>query len=245
MTLVNAEISPRSPSVALLLGARASRRFPDLRRLLAAYGWKAVASNPRHLSRLWRSDSDEFTVIVAVIEPSGSGDAIPWLHATRKAWPAVPLLVIGDCSNVDAVTAWQAVGVDDVIHSSTPLVAIGDRIRRAAKTSRDMQALFSLWDPRVGWVARDRTLWLNGNVVHLSPLETTVLTYLVSRLGHTVTRNALDAAIGHDDAPRSTHSNIADVYVRNLRQKLGMLELNGCIQTVRGVGYRLMSRTER
>ena len=79
-----------------------------------------------------------------------------------------------------------------------------------------------------------RELVQDGVRVDLTNLEFQVLHYLVQREGKAISRDTLlDDVWGH-----AYHggSNVVDVVVRSLRQKMG--SRSGAIETVRGVGYR-------
>ncbi|MCA1599403.1 MAG: winged helix-turn-helix domain-containing protein, partial [Chloroflexi bacterium] len=63
-----------------------------------------------------------------------------------------------------------------------------------------------------------------------------LLEYLVHHAGQRVTREQLAAHVWSD---AEVESNVIDVYVRYLRQKVDAPFGAGLIQTVRGVGYTL------
>lgn len=77
-----------------------------------------------------------------------------------------------------------------------------------------------------------------GRVVSLTPTELRVLQYLMVNAGRVVTRDLiLQAGWGYN---YESASNQVDVYIRRIRRKI---EGNGsvaAIQTVRGLGYRLV-----
>lgn len=69
--------------------------------------------------------------------------------------------------------------------------------------------------------------------VELTAREWAVLEALVARAGRLVSKADLEALIlGHE---RDVSSNVLEVYIGNLRRKLG----RGLIDTVRGLGYRI------
>jgi hypothetical protein len=82
---------------------------------------------------------------------------------------------------------------------------------------------------------RQRQLLINGHRVDLTPKEFEVMHFLRERIGQTVPRTELLAAVwGFDD---DLGSNVVDAVIYRLREKLG--DNADLIQTVRGVGYRL------
>ncbi len=81
----------------------------------------------------------------------------------------------------------------------------------------------------------ERQARLNGQAVALTPREFSLLTYLARESGRVVPRTELLRRIW--DAPDESSSNIVDVHVKKLREKLG--DCARLIETVRGVGYRM------
>jgi len=80
--------------------------------------------------------------------------------------------------------------------------------------------------------------YIDGKPCELTALEFRLLHTLVLRRGRVQTRETLlDDVWGHDAAIAVTTRTV-DTHVKRLRQKLG--PIGGYIETVRGVGYRLM-----
>jgi two-component system copper resistance phosphate regulon response regulator CusR len=75
-----------------------------------------------------------------------------------------------------------------------------------------------------------------GKEIALSAREYTLLAYLVHHAGQIVTRDLLAEHVWSD---AEAESNVIDVYVRYLRQKIDAPFGTPLIHTVRGVGYSL------
>jgi DNA-binding response OmpR family regulator len=79
---------------------------------------------------------------------------------------------------------------------------------------------------------------LNGHTVQLTPLEFGVLECLQRHEGKAVSRaTLLDEVWGYDS---DVGSNVVDVVVRRVREKLG--DQASSLETIRGSGYRLTIR---
>jgi two-component system OmpR family response regulator len=77
-----------------------------------------------------------------------------------------------------------------------------------------------------------RRVWRGGDEVHLSPKEFALLETFMRHRGEVLSRFQL---LEHAwDFAYENRSNVVDVYVRYLRQKVGA----DAIETVRGLGYR-------
>ena len=76
---------------------------------------------------------------------------------------------------------------------------------------------------------------VDGTVVALTYKEFELLCYLTENKGMVLTRDQLLSKIWGYDFDGETRT--VDVHIRTLRQKLG--EASRCIETIRGVGYKL------
>jgi two-component system, OmpR family, response regulator len=76
-----------------------------------------------------------------------------------------------------------------------------------------------------------------GRALDLSPKELMVLEYLVRHAGLTVTRDMIGEAVWGEDY--NAMSNIVEVFINRLRQKIELVNRPPLILTVRGAGYML------
>ena len=86
---------------------------------------------------------------------------------------------------------------------------------------------------------RARRVTRGGKLVTLSSKEFGVLAHLLRRAGHVVTRAELAETVW-EDLP-NTPSNVIEVTVYHLREKIDRGFSPALIQTVRGAGYLLQT----
>ena len=85
-----------------------------------------------------------------------------------------------------------------------------------------------------------REVKVDGEEIKLTLREFDLLEYLMRKPGVVFSREALLQSVWGWDFDGG--SRTVDVHVQTLRQKLG--DHAGCIETVRGVGYRFADRAE-
>jgi DNA-binding response OmpR family regulator len=93
---------------------------------------------------------------------------------------------------------------------------------------------------QVGDLAMDvqtRDVWRGERKIELTAKEYAILEYFMRRPNVVVTRTMLGESVW--DYEFDGISNIIDVYVRRLRQKIDLDGQGSLIQTLRGAGYRL------
>ncbi|MGD8623515.1 MAG: response regulator transcription factor [Anaerolineae bacterium] len=86
---------------------------------------------------------------------------------------------------------------------------------------------------------------IDGQPVHLSPREFALLEYLAQRAGQVVPLTELCRVTHELDTDHAEAGSLLYPMIRTLRRKLGYpAGETGCIETVRGVGYRLVTPSE-
>ena len=81
-----------------------------------------------------------------------------------------------------------------------------------------------------------------GILINLTKREYSLLVYLAMRTGQVVSRTDIWESVYEFES--DAHSNVIDVYIRYLRQKLERADWNALIHTRRGYGYVLAALTE-
>ena len=127
-------------------------------------------------------------------------------------------------------------GADDYIVKPFGVMELLSRVRaviRRAGDEQSPQTELAVGELRMD-VARHR-VFVKGRDVTLTHMEFELLRYLLLNRGIALTRERLLDAVWGVDYPGDTRT--VDMHMRTLRVKLG--QASRCLQTVRGVGYRL------
>ncbi len=161
-------------------------------------------------------------------------DGLTVLKRWRDAGRTMPVLILTARDNWSEKVAGIDAGADDYLtkpfHWEELLARLRALIRRAAGQASPVLRCGELQlDTRSGRVT------LGGQPVTLTSHEFKVLDYLMHRPGVVVSRSELTEHIYAQDFDRD--SNTIEVFVGRLRKKLPP----DCIETVRGLGYRLVA----
>ena len=150
----------------------------------------------------------------------------------------VPILILtARDEEADRVVGLE-LGADDYItkpFSPRELVARVRAILRRADPAPSDERMIELDGLRVD--LRSRSVTMDGTAVTLRTLEFELLAELARHAGHVVSRDRLLDRVWGVSFAGGTRT--VDVHVAQLRKKLGRPNL---IQTVRGVGYRILER---
>jgi len=176
-------------------------------------------------------------VILDIMLPGMDGIAV--CEALRQMTTNLPILMLTARDSVPDRVAGLESGADDYLVKPFAFIELLARIqallRRASRKRQEpRQLLYAnvVLDPRA------RTVVRAGRAIPLTTREFDLLELFMRHPNQVLTRDAiLENIWGYlDDIPES---NIVDVYVRYLRNKLAPAGESRLIQTVRGVGYVL------
>jgi DNA-binding response OmpR family regulator len=158
-------------------------------------------------------------------------DGVRVLERMRAGGHGMPILLVTADNAPAHVVAGLHAGADDYITKPFRFDELVARVEARLRQSRLIGTVIESGATRIDLVAR--TAASSSHSADLPPRQLELLEYLMRRPGQIVTREQLLHDIWGLDTARS--SNVVDVYVRYLRQRLGP----DVIETVRGAGYRV------
>lgn len=196
----------------------------------------STASAPSTPSTPSTSDEQVLPCYVWFPSPAVLTELPRWCQELEMLVPRPGVLAI---AAPDAVEDLLAGGVDDAVPRTISERELVARVRALHRRLRRRAPEGQL---RYGALTIDtveRSAWIDGTVVSITPIEQAVLVALIRAGGRALTRVALlDAAWGEGDLEVSERA--VDNVILRLRRKLPRPEL---IETVRGVGFRLATPT--
>ncbi|HEY2554292.1 MAG TPA: response regulator transcription factor [Candidatus Cybelea sp.] len=174
---------------------------------------------------------------VAVVDVGLPGlDGFTLARNARAAGVQTPILMLTARDAVEDRVAGLNCGADDYLVK--PFVEEELIARVSAILRRGERPLLGVLDVgalRVDLAARNVTY--DGKPVALGATEFRLLEFLARNAGIALSRAQIVERIWDYDFDGS--SNIVDVYISQLRRKLGKLGAKGIIETVWGIGYRV------
>ena len=203
-----------------------------LERALLKQGWVVVLAATGR-DAVWQALEHEFDAIVLdLMIPAPDGLEVCRQVRAAGRWAPVLLLTARDAVQ-DRVAGLDA-GADDYLVKPFALAELHARlralVRRGSSERPVVLAVGSLvLDPVTREVRRC------GEPLELSPREHALLQELMRHAGEVLSRTHLLEHVWED----AGDSNVVDVYVRYLRNKIDRPYGLDTLQTVRGVGYRL------
>lgn len=205
-----------------------------VRRGLVAHGMSVdVAADGR--SALWSAGATAYDVVVLdLLLPDLSGLEV--CRTLREDGVEAPVLMLTALGTVGDRVAGLDAGADDYLVKPFDFRELLARLRalarrRAGTRHPQLRVADLVLDPAT------REVWRARQPISLTPKEFALLEQLMRRPGEVLTRfELLEGAWDHTYENRS---NVIDVYIGYLRQKVDRPFGRRSIETVPGVGYRL------
>ena len=206
-----------------------------LKLTLAQEGYDVIAVN-RQRDALEAAENESYDLaLLDLTFPDGSGYPICSAIKRRGDIPVIFLTAADDEINV--VTGFD-VGADDYITKPFRPLELVSRIKNALRRYGKSQSVFNIGSLRVdtisGAVTRD------GEEIILSALEYRLVLMFINNRGAVLTREQLMGKIW-DMAGNYANDNALTVCIKRLRDKIEDDPQDPkIIQTVRGLGYRML-----
>lgn len=199
---------------------------------LQAHGFTTIAVNTGREAQQISYGGEIDLVILDLGLPDGDGLAV--LKAFRGQGQTMPIVVLTARDGVKHTVAGLEGGADDYITKPFSLEELLARIRVQLRNHLPRtQPETSLQVGKIALNLLTRQVWVGDRSVELSAREFLLAEFFLRHPMHVLTREQiLDRIWGYDYDPGT---NVVNVYIGHLRKKLG----DNCIETVRGVGYRL------
>ena len=215
----------------------------DSIRKLVVYGLKSQGYEAQGFalpSEFWRAMDAQLPELLLLDIMLPEEDGLSILRKLRAAAPTrkLPVIILtAKNTEYDRVVGLDG-GADDFISKPFGMMELLARVRavlRRAEPSGDAGGV------QIGVLyicPPQHIVRVNGKNVQLTNKEFEILCLLVENRGIVLTRGTLMDKVWGFDCDRENRT--LDVHIRTLRVKLG--EAGSCIETVRGVGYKIGGR---
>ena len=209
-----------------------ARILAFLTRGLEAEGYTVVAADNGRDGLALAASGEWDLVVLDLLLPGLSGLQV--LRDLHRARPRLPVLILSARSDLQTKLRGFELGATDYVAKPFALDELLARVRVQLRVARPVEDEHLLRAGRVALDLARRQARIGELVTDLSDREFRVLHLMLLHAGEVVSRERLLADVwGYAFDPGS---NVVDVCVRRLRQKLGP---EAPIETVRNAGYRL------
>jgi two-component system, OmpR family, response regulator len=185
---------------------------------------------------LHEATENRFDVVVLdIMLPGHSGYEVLRRIRSARVWTPVLMLTAKD-GEYDQTDAFD-LGADDYLVKPFSFKILVARLRALARRGAPERPMILT----AGSLSLDpsrRTVTREGREIALTPREFSVLEYLMRNKDAVVTKSEILANVW--DPHFSGPDNVVEVYIRYVRRKIDIPFGSNSIETLRGVGYRML-----
>lgn len=206
-----------------------------IERALVEQSYTARVVNSCAAARDALADSPYDAVVLDLGLPDGDG--LELLREWRASGFNEPVLILSARDAVADRIRGLNLGADDYLPKPFSMEELVARLRSLLRRQSTTKTT-TLDHAGVKMDLLARQVTANGKAVELTSREFALLELFLQNRGRVLTRTLIGERIW--EASYDLETNLIDVYVRRLRQKLGATEEKPLIRTVRGTGYQLV-----
>ena len=181
--------------------------------------------------------SEPYDVIIMDRMLPGDIDGLGIIAAVRKAGSKTPILILSALSDVDDRIRGLKSGGDDYLVKPFAFGELLARLDALVRRSQESHVETTLMVDDLSMNLVSRKVTRGGKSVTLQPREFKLLEYLMRHANQVVTRTMLLENVW--DYHFDPRTNVIDVHVSKLRQKIDAGSERPLLRTVRNAGYML------
>ena len=175
-------------------------------------------------------------VVLDILLPGINGVEV--LKEIRETGADVPVLMLTAKDKIQDKVAGLDAGADDYLTKPFAIPELLARIRSLLRRKSEVNtSLISVGDLTIDTNSREVTR--GGKPIKLTPKDFSILELLMYNTNRVLSRLSIAEHVWGDNFDLFSMTNFVDVHVKNLRKKIGDVEENKIIETVRGVGYTI------
>jgi DNA-binding response OmpR family regulator len=197
-------------------------------------------------------------ILADIMMPGMDGYTLHEHVAGNPEWVAIPFVFLTARLQDNDIRRGKEMGVDDYlvkpVAAEDLMATVRGKLHRAERMAQAMaltpsgprQGIGGLILGRLRVEPGEYRVWMDGERVKLSNTEFRLLECLAQRASRVVAMQELVKATHSLDTTYAEASDLLRPMIRSLRRKLGYSAGDmGCIESVRGVGYRLVASSEQ
>ena len=175
-------------------------------------------------------------VVLDLMLPGRSGLQV--LRDIRSRKPELPVIILSAQGSPEERVTGLNGGADDYMAKPFILAELSARIRALLRRGKPRETRLRVADLEIDIIRR--RVSRGGRTIDLKPKEYALLEFLVHNCDRPVTRSHIIEHVW--DIHFDSISNVVEVHINSLRNKIDRGAALPLIQTVRGVGYMLTDK---
>ncbi len=230
-----------------------ARMLTAVQRILESEAYRVLTATDGLAALLLMQETRPDLIIADIAMPRMNGYQLYERVRQNPDWTLTPFIFLTGRAMDSDIRYGKEIGVDDYlikpIEPEDLAAAVRGKLKRARQWSQHRERPVTLAESEaaplvVGALRIDpryHRVELNGNPLALSAREFVLLEYLTRNAGQIISPQALIKVTHGLNLDSGEAGTLLRPLIRSLRRKLGYpVGESGCIETVRGLGYRLL-----
>ncbi len=186
-----------------------------------------------------QSDQSDLVLLdVRLPDIPGTGVA----RRMRARHPSLPIMMLTALDSVENVVEGLASGADDYLAKPFEFVELLARIQALLRRATPTPSSGHSKEKYPSLELDGHKIYYEGESIDFTRKEYDLLEYLLKNEGQTLSRKSIHRDVWGNDFNRGT--NLIDVYINYIRKKLAEASCDVRIETVWGIGYRLVGQSK-
>lgn len=178
-------------------------------------------------------------ILLDIMLPDGSGLEI--LSKLKSLGKSENVIIISAKNSLDDKLKGLELGADDYLTKPFHIAELNARIK-AVLRRKSLDGKNSIEIGNIIFDIDERTLKVNQTNIHLNRKEFDILNYFLLNKNRLITKTALAEYVWGDQIDQADNFDFIYYQIKNLRKKLQESKADVSIESVYGVGYKLIEK---
>ncbi|RFC55848.1 response regulator transcription factor [Brumimicrobium aurantiacum] len=178
-------------------------------------------------------------ILLDIMLPDGNG--LDLLQELKNQNKSENVIIISAKDALDDKVNGLALGADDYLAKPFHIAELNARIKAVLRRKK-LEGKDCIEVGNVSLEILERSLKINDEFVHLNKKEFDILNYFLSNKNRLLTKTALAEYVWGDHIDQADNFDFIYYQIKNLRKKLEEHQAQINIETVYGVGYKLVEK---
>lgn len=178
-------------------------------------------------------------ILLDIMLPDGNGLNI--LTELKTLGKSENVIIISAKDSIEDKVHGLALGADDYLTKPFHIAELNARIK-AVYRRKNLEGKNSIETQNIVLNIDERALFVDGNIIHLNRKEFDILNYFLSNKNRLVTKTALAERVWGDHIDQADNFDFIYYQIKNLRKKLQTAKAAIEIESIYGVGYKLIEK---
>jgi len=175
--------------------------------------------------------------LIDITIPGGSGLEI--VREFKKSNQKTGIIIISAKNSLDDKISGLDLGADDYLTKPFHFAELNSRIKSVLRR-RNFEGSKEIIFKNIRLIPDSQEIFVDGKPVNLTKKEFSLLLFLVSNKNRVLTKESIAEHLWGDDADMIDSFDFIYSHIKNLRKKIIDEKGNTLIQSVYGIGYKLL-----